>query len=419
MIVLVVNAGSSSLKYQLFDTEKNYEMLAKGLCDCIGLKEGGRIKHEAGQTKYETEVFIPDHAFAVELVVKALTDPAHGVIKDMSEIDAVGHRIVQGGPYFSDSVLVTDAVMEDLSKCVPFAPLHTNAHIQGIKGITAVLKNVPQVLVIDTGFHCSMPEVAKTYALPRKVAKTLAVRRYGAHGTSHRYVSGEMCRILGRVEGTKIVTCHLGNGSSISAVKDGKCFDTSMGLTPLAGIIMGSRTGDMDPAIVPFIIQNYEKIPYEDRPEKFKTLSVDNVNDFMNKACGLLGVSGVSSDMRAVIAEIETNAHGCADDAKLAYDILVYGIKKYIGAYAAAMNGCDAIVFTAGIGENNAAIRRDVCRDMDYLGVKLDEKVNATARGKVTKLSAPDSKVEVYLIPTNEELMIAKDTEEIVRKPGA
>ena len=416
MIVLVVNAGSSSLKYQLFDTSKGYEMLAKGLCDCIGLKEGGKIKHEAGGVKTETEIYIPNHSFAVELVVKALTDPEHGVIGSMDEIEAVGHRIVQGGPYFSESVLVTDEVMENLSKCVPFAPLHTNAHIQGIKGITAVLKNVPQVLVIDTGFHCSMSEVAKTYPLPRAVSKTLAVRRYGAHGTSHRYISGEMCKILGKVEGTKIVTCHLGNGSSISAVKDGKCFDTSMGLTPLAGIIMGSRTGDMDPAVVPFIIENYEKIPYEDRPEKFKTLDVSNVNDFMNKACGLLGVSGVSSDMRAVIREIETNEKGHAADAKLAYDILIYGIKKYIGAYAAAMNGCDAIVFTAGIGENNARIRADVCRDMDYLGVKIDEEKNEKARGEIAELSAADSRVKVYLIPTNEELMIAKDTEEIVKK---
>ena len=415
MIVLVVNAGSSSLKYQLFDTSKDYKVLAKGLCDCIGLKEGGAIKHKVGgKDEIVTKIDIPNHSFAVELLVKALTNKEYGVIGSMDEIEAVGHRIVQGGPYFSESVPVTDKVMEDLEKCVPFAPLHTNAHIQGIKGITAILRNVPQVLVIDTGFHCSMSEVAKTYALPKAVSKTLSVRRYGAHGTSHRYISGEMCKILGRVEGTKIITCHLGNGSSISAVKDGKCFDTSMGLTPLAGIIMGSRTGDMDPAVVPFIIQNYEKIPYEDRPEKFKELTVDNVNDFMNKACGLLGVSGVSSDMRKVIHEIETNEQGHAADAKLAYDILIYGIKKYIGAYAAAMNGCDAIVFTAGIGENNAKIRADVCKDMDYLGVKLDEEVNATARGKITRLSAPDSRVAVYLIPTDEELMIAKDTEKIV-----
>ena len=415
MIVLVVNAGSSSLKYQLFDTSKDYEVRAKGLCDCIGLKEGGRIVHKVNGKEYETKVFIPDHSFAVRLLVEALTNDEYGVIKSMDEIEAVGHRIVQGGPYFSESVLVTDEVMENLAKCVPFAPLHTNAHIQGIKGITAVLRNVPQVLVIDTGFHCSMSEVAKTYALPRKIAKDLAVRRYGAHGTSHRYVSGEMCKILGKVEGTKIVTCHLGNGSSISAVKDGKCFDTSMGLTPLAGIIMGSRTGDMDPAVVPFVMQNYEKIPYEDRPEKFKTLTVDNVNEFMNKACGLLGVSGVSSDMRAVIREIDTNENGHAEDAKLAYDILVYGIKKYIGAYAAAMNGCDAIVFTAGIGENNARIRFDVCSNMEYLGVKMDKEANAAARGKIARLSAEDSKVAVYLIPTDEELMIAKDTEAIAK----
>ena len=278
-----------------------------------------------------------------------------------------------------------------------------------------MLKGVPQVLVIDTGFHCSMSEVAKTYALPKDIAEDLAIRRYGAHGTSHRYVSGEMCRILGKTEGTKIVTCHLGNGSSISAVKDGKCFDTSMGLTPLAGIIMGSRTGDMDPAVVPFLLENYERVPAEHRPKGYETLTVSNVNNFMNKTCGLLGVSGTSSDMRAVIKEIETDEHGKAKEAKLAYDVLVYGIKKYIGAYAAAMDGVDAIVFTAGIGENNAAIRSDVCRNMSYLSIELDEEVNAAARGTITKLNSERSKVQVYLIPTDEELVIAKDTESIVK----
>ena len=415
MIVLVVNAGSSSLKYQLFDTEKNYAVLAKGLCDCIGLKEGGKIVHKVGEKKYETEVSIPNHSFAVELVVKALTNKDYGVIRSMDEIEAVGHRIVHGGPYFSESVLVTEQVLKNLEKCRPLAPLHTGAHIQGIEGITAVLKGVPQVLVIDTGFHCSMSEVAKTYALPKDIAEDLAIRRYGAHGTSHRYVSGEMCRILGKTEGTKIVTCHLGNGSSISAVKDGKCFDTSMGLTPLAGIIMGSRTGDMDPAVVPFLLENYERVPAEHRPKGYETLSVSNVNNFMNKTCGLLGVSGTSSDMRAVIKEIETDEHGKAKEAKLAYDVLVYGIKKYIGAYAAAMDGVDAIVFTAGIGENNAAIRSDVCRNMSYLGIELDEEVNAAARGMITKLNSERSKVQVYLIPTDEELVIAKDTESIVK----
>ena len=383
MIVLVVNAGSSSLKYQLFDTEKNYAVLAKGLCDCIGLKEGGKIVHKVGEKKYETEVSIPNHSFAVELVVKALTNKDYGVIRSMDEIEAVGHRIVHGGPYFSESVLVTEQVLKNLEKCRPLAPLHTGAHIQGIEGITAVLKGVPQVLVIDTGFHCSMSEVAKTYALPKDIAEDLAIRRYGAHGTSHRYVSGEMCRILGKTEGTKIVTCHLGNGSSISAVKDGKCFDTSMGLTPLAGIIMGSRTGDMDPAVVPFLLENYERVPAEHRPKGYE--------------------------------EIETDEHGKAKEAKLAYDVLVYGIKKYIGAYAAAMDGVDAIVFTAGIGENNAAIRSDVCRNMSYLGIELDEEVNAAARGTITKLNSERSKVQVYLIPTDEELVIAKDTESIVK----
>ena len=415
MIVLVVNAGSSSLKYQLFDTNKNYEVLAKGLCDCIGLAEGGKIKHKVGGKEYETVVFIPDHAVAVRLVVDALTNSEYGVISSMDEIEAVGHRVVHGGPYFSESVLVTEQVMADLEKCRPLAPLHTGAHIQGIQGITAVLEKVPQVLVIDTAFHSSMSDVAKTYPLPKKVSEQLAIRRYGAHGTSHRYIAGEMCKILGKTEGTKIVTCHLGNGSSISAVKDGKCVDTSMGLTPLAGIIMGSRTGDMDPAVVPFLLENYERLPMEDRPEGYKELNAANVNNFMNKVCGLKGVSEVSSDMRSVINEIETNENGHAVDAKLAYDILIYGIKKYIGSYAAAMNGVDAIVFTAGIGENNAAIRFDVCSNMEYLGIEMDKEVNAKARGCVTKLSTDASRVAVYLIPTDEELVIAKDTEAIVK----
>ncbi len=416
MIVLVVNAGSSSLKYQVFDTANDYKMLAKGLCDCIGLKEGGRIEHKVGSEKYETKLFIENHSKAVELMVSALTNPEYGVIKSVDEIDAVGHRIVHGGPYFSESVLVTDAVIEDLKKCVPLAPLHTVPHLQGIEGISSVLKNVPQVLVVDTAFHSTMPDCAKTYPLPEKVAEDLAIRRYGAHGTSHRYIALETCKLLGKTEGTKIISCHLGNGSSITAIKDGKCIDTSMGLTPLAGIIMGSRTGDMDPAVVPFLLENYERVPMEHRPKGYETLTVENVNNFMNKASGLLGVSGVTSDMRGVIAEIETNEHDHATDAKKAYDILVYGIKKYIGAYAAAMDGVDAIVFTAGIGENNAGIRSDVCKNMEYLGIKLNEEVNATARGAVTKLSAQDSKVSVYLIPTDEELMIAKDTEKLAKK---
>ena len=415
MIVLVVNAGSSSLKYQLFDTSNDYKVLAKGLCDCIGLKEGGKIKHEAGEKKLEKFVDIPNHSFAVELLVNALTDSEYGVIKSMDEIEAVGPRIVHGGPDLTRSVLLDQAVLEELKKCVPLAPLHTKAHLQGIDGISAILKDVPQVLVIDTAFHSTMPETAKTYPLPQKVAKTLSIRRYGAHGTSHRYISSEMCKILGKTEGTKIITCHLGNGSSISAVKDGICIDTSMGLTPLAGIIMGTRTGDIDPAVVPYLLENYERVAPADRPKGYETLTAQNVNDFMNKASGLLGVSGVSSDMRQVIEEIYTNKNGHKADAKLAYDILIYGIKKYIGAYAAAMNGVDAIVFTAGIGENNARIRSDVCKDMEYLGIVLDETVNGSVRGKIAKLSTDSSKVAVYLIPTNEELVIAMDTESIVK----
>ena len=405
MKVLVVNAGSSSLKYQLFDTT-SYTVLAKGLCDRIGL-EHSTLTHTnlVAETpiKKSIEIDMPNHAVATKEVVALLTDKEVGCISDMSEIEAVGHRVVHGGYYFSESMLATPEVMEKLELCRDFAPLHTGAHIQGIHGCTAVMPNVPQVLVFDTAFHQTMPSKAYTYAVESEVAKKYGVRRYGAHGTSHRYVAGEMIKIMGKAEGTKIVTCHLGHGSSISAIKDGKVLDTSMGFTPLAGVIMGSRTGDMDPAVVSYLMDKL-------------SISADKINDYMNKKCGLLGVSGVSSDLREVFAELETNANGKAEDAKLAIEILVYGIKKYIGAYAAAMNGVDAIVFTAGIGENNAAIREMVLSDMDYLGIKIDTEVNNApeTRGNTTKISSEDSKVLAYLIPTNEELVIAKDTETIV-----
>lgn len=399
MKILVVNAGSSSLKYQLFDTE-NYAVLAKGLCECIGI-ENGAIKHKTNDGReLKKKIDMPDHAVATKILVDTLTDPEYGCIKDMSEIGAVGHRVVHGGAYFSESVLLTEDVLKKLELCYDFAPLHTLAHIQGIKGCLSVMPGVPQVLVFDTAFHQTMPPKAYVYALPYEMYSEDQIRRYGAHGTSHRYVSGEMCKILGRTEGTKIVTCHLGNGSSISAVKDGKVIDTSMGLTPLAGVEMGTRCGDIDPAIVPLIMKKYN-------------VGVDEINDFMNKKCGLLGVSGVSSDMREVGAEAEAGGEKAAR-CQLAIDILEYEIKKYIGSYAAAMGGLDAIVFTAGIGENNVSLREHVCEGLEFLGVKIDPEANKAGRGKVSKLSTEDSRVQVYMIPTNEEWMIAKDTESLV-----
>ncbi|MBQ9133736.1 MAG: acetate kinase [Clostridia bacterium] len=399
MNVLVVNAGSSSLKYQLFDTTAGV-VRAKGLCERIGID--GKIKHtnlENGAV-YETEIAMPNHTVATKIVIDALTSAEYGSVKDMAEIEAVGHRVVHGGAYFSESVLVTDEVMAKLELCRDLAPLHTPAHIMGIEGCTEAMPGTPQVLVFDTAFHtASMPEKAYVYPVSYDMYEKYAVRRYGAHGTSHRYVAGECVKLLGgKAEGTKIITCHLGNGSSISAVKDGKVIDTSMGFTPLAGIEMGTRCGDIDPAIVPYIMNKTGMTP-------------DEVNNYMNKKCGFLGVSGISSDCRDVCAAAKEGNHR----AQLALDIVVYEIQKFIGAYTVAMGGLDAIVFTAGIGENDSAMRANVCKGLEFMGVDFDAEKNANRYSTATEISKPDSKVKVFMIPTNEELVIAKDTEAIVK----
>lgn len=398
MKVLVVNAGSSSLKYQLFDTATN-EVVAKGICERIGID--GKITHKMpGRENYVAEVAMPNHSVATRILIETLTSKKYGCIKSMDEIEAVGHRIVHGGAYFSESVLVTPENIAKLELCRDLAPLHTGPHLMGIKGITDEMPNVPQVLVFDTAFHQTMPDYAWMYAISYDMYEKYSIRRYGAHGTSHRYVSGEMCKLLGRTEGTKIITCHIGNGSSISAVKDGKVIDTSMGFTPLDGVEMGTRCGSIDPAIVTFIMEHEGYTPAE-------------MSDYMNKKCGMLGVSGLSSDSRDIEAAIlEGN-----ERAKLAANILAYEIKKYIGSYTAAMNGLDAIVFTAGMGENNPELRERVCTDMEYYGIKLDKELNAKMHHQPNsvRLSTEDSKVQVWLIPTNEELVIATDTERIVK----
>ena len=387
MNVLVVNAGSSSLKYQLFDTTAGV-VRAKGLCERIGID--GKIKHQNLETGavYEKEIAMPNHTVATKIVIDALLSAEYGSVKSMDEIEAVGHRIVHGGAYFSESVLLTDEVLAKLELCRDLAPLHTGAHIMGIQGCLAAMPKTPQVLVFDTAFHtASMPDYAYVYPVSYDMYEKYAVRRYGAHGTSHRYVSGECIKLLGgKAEGTKIVTCHLGNGSSISAVKDGKVLDTSMGFTPLAGIEMGTRCGDIDPAIVPYI---------------------------MNKKCGFLGVSGISSDCRDVSAAAKAGNKR----AKLALDIVSYQIRKFIGAYTAAMGGLDAIVFTAGIGENDWEMRESVCSQLGYFGVEFDAEHNANLPRPLTatEISKPTSKVKVFMIPTNEELVIASDTERIVK----
>ncbi|MBQ7931257.1 MAG: acetate kinase [Clostridia bacterium] len=401
MKVLVVNAGSSSLKYQLFDTATE-SVLAKGICERIGID--GRIEHRKGEDgeKIKAEYAMPDHAVATEIVIKYLTDAETGVISDMSEIEAVGHRVVHGGPYFFESVLLNDEVLEKLELCRDFAPLHTGAHIMGIKGCLSVMPQTPQVLVFDTAFHQTMPEQAYTYGISADMAEKYHIRRYGAHGTSHRYVSREMAKLLDKpVEETCIITCHIGNGSSISAVKGGKCVDTSMGLTPLEGVMMGTRCGSIDPAIVPFLMEREGWTPAE-------------ADAYMNKKCGFLGVSGISSDSRDIEAAIlkgDKNAYRAAST-------LAYQIKKYIGSYSAAMNGLDAIVWTAGMGENNPEVRERACSDLEFLGVKINKELNATVHHQpnTVEISTPDSKVKVYVLPTNEELMIASDTEAIVSK---
>ncbi len=398
MKVLVVNAGSSSLKYQLFDTADN-TVIAKGICERIGI--GGEITHKMeGRPDYHKVVDMADHTEATKVLIQTLTDPQVGCIANMDEIEAVGHRIVHGGAYFSQSVLVTDEVIDKLELCRDLAPLHTGAHLMGLRGCIAAMPKTPQVLVFDTAFHQTMPDYAYTYPIPYEMAAQYQIRRYGAHGTSHRYVAGEMIKILGKAEGTRIITCHLGNGSSISAVKDGKVIDTSMGFTPLEGLEMGTRCGSVDPAVVTFVMDK-------------KGFTPSQMSDFMNKECGLLGVSGLSPDCRDLGDAVAAGN----ERAALAVNILTYQIKKYIGSYTAAMNGLDALVFTAGIGENRDEIRSAACKDLDYLGIKLDEEKNAQTHrpnGNIL-ISAPDSKVPVYVIPTNEELVIASDTEAIVR----
>ena len=401
MKVLVVNAGSSSLKYQLFETE-NGAVLAKGICERIGID--GIIEHRLGEDgeKNKRELSMPNHAVAMKIVVETLTDATIGCISDMSEIKAVGHRVVHGGPYFFESCLVTDEVIEKLKLCNDFAPLHTPAHLMGIEGCTEVMPTVPQVLVFDTAFHQTMPDYAYTYALPKDMIEKDHIRRYGAHGTSHRFVSIEMAKLLDKpVEETKIVTCHIGNGSSISAVKGGKCIDTSMGFTPLEGVEMGTRCGSIDPAIVTYIMKKYGYTP-------------DEMSNFMNKKCGFLGLSGISSDSRDIEAAIREGN----EQALLTANVLAYQVKKYIGSYAAAMNGLDAIVFTAGMGENNPELRERVCKELSYFGVEIDMELNAKTlrQPNTVELSTANSKVKVYVLPTNEELMIARDTDAIVSK---
>lgn len=398
MKVLVVNCGSSSLKYQVLDMPSE-ELLCKGLVERIGI-EGSVIKHEKiGQDKFVLEVPMKDHTEAIGHVIDALLDADHGVAKSMDEIGAVGHRVVQGGEKFAKSTLVTDDMLKEVEALSELAPLHNPANILGINACKKLMPNTPMVGVFDTSFHQTMPEESYIYALPYELYEKYGVRRYGFHGTSHRYVTERAAAMLGKpVDQVNLVTCHIGNGASCAAVKNGKCFDTSMGLTPLEGLVMGTRCGDIDPAILPFVAGK-------------ENLTFADVDTMMNKKSGILGISGISSDMR----DVETEMGKGNKRAKIAWDVFAHRVKHYIGAYLAEIGGADAIVFTAGVGENSATMRADICKGMEALGIKIDEAAN-NVRGEEKVISAADSKIKILLIPTNEELMIAKDTYEIVTK---
>ena len=398
MKVLVINAGSSSLKYQLMDTDTR-TVLAKGLCERIGID--GRLTHKvpAKDLKLEFEIAMPTHAEAIQSVLDALTSAEHGVIRSMSEIDAVGHRVVHGGEKFAASARIDADVMAALEECIPLAPLHNPANITGIKACQAVMPSTPMVAVFDTAFHQTMPAKSYIYALPYEYYEKDKVRRYGFHGTSHRYVSARAAAMLGKpIEELKIITCHLGNGSSVSAIDGGKSVDTSMGFTPLAGVPMGTRSGDLDAGILEYLMNKYG-------------MDIKEMLNVLNKKSGVLGISGVSSDFR----DLEEAAKAGNDRAQLALDSFQYSVKKLVGAYAAAMGGVDAIVFTAGVGENDAVTRMTIASGLEFMGVKMDAEAN-NPRGHEAVVSAADSKVKVLLIPTDEELMIAMDTAEIVGK---
>ena len=393
MKVLVLNCGSSSLKYQLIDME-NEEVLCKGLVERIGI-DGSILKHEKEglDGKHVVEQPMKDHKDAIGHVLSAVVDPTVGAVKEMKEIDAVGHRIVHGGEKFASSAVLTDEVIVAIKDCSDLAPLHNPANLMGVEACKAILPDVPMVGVFDTAFHQTMPEKSFMYSLPHELYKKHGVRRYGFHGTSHLYVSQKAAEMLGKKpEDLKIITCHLGNGASITAVDGGKSVDTSMGLTPLEGLIMGTRCGDIDPAIIPFVM-------------KKEGLDADGVDKLMNKESGVYGMTGISSDFR----DIEDAAAEGNQLAINALDAYAQRVKKYIGAYAAEMNGVDAIVFTAGLGENGIGMREMICADMDFMGIKLDPEKN-DVRGKDRIISSDDSRVKVLLIPTNEELMIARDT---------
>lgn len=395
MNVLVINCGSSSLKYQLIDSETE-QALASGLCERIGI-DGSRLIHKAKGEKHQFDAPMDTHEVAIKMVLEALTDKDHGVIHSLDEIGAVGHRVVHGGEKFAHSTVITDEVLKAIEECNELAPLHNPANLIGINACKALMKDVPMVAVFDTAFHQTMPEKAYLYGIPYEYYENYKIRRYGFHGTSHSYVSNRAYEMTGLdPKNSKVIVCHLGNGASVTAIKNGESVDTSMGLTPLEGLIMGTRSGDLDPAIVEFIANK-------------ENLSTSEVLNILNKKSGMLGLSGTTSDFRDILAA----ANEGNKRATIAWEAFAYRVVKYIGAYTAAMNGVDAICFTAGLGENNGKMRALICSYLGYLGVELDEELNSKA-GEDLVVSTPNSKVKICMIPTNEELKIARETVELV-----
>jgi acetate kinase len=400
MLILVLNCGSSSIKYQLFDMSDGSEVLAKGLLERIGLTDGILTHKPAGKDPYKVILDIPDHTVGINMVMEALVNPEHGVIKDIREIKAVGHRVVQGGENFKESVLIDSAVKRDIEKCSELAPLHNPANLKGILSCEKLLPGIPQVAVFDTSFHQTMPDYAFMYAIPYEYYEKYGIRKYGFHGTSHRFVAEKACRLLNMdYSNTKIITCHLGNGASITAIEHGKSIDTSMGFTPVDGLIMGTRTGEVDPGVLLYLADKEE-------------LSVGGVSNLINKKSGVFGISQLSSDMR----DLEAAAGEGNPKAILALNMYAYKIKKFIGAYVAAMNGLDLLVFTAGVGENDCNARKMICTGMEFLGIEIDDDINRATKGRDQLISTPSSKAKVIVVTTDEEFVIASDTKQIVEK---
>ncbi len=398
MIVLVLNCGSSSIKYSVYETNNNSEVIAKGLIERIGLNESIFTHKPSGKEHYKIITDIPDHTIGINLVIDALIDPGHGVLNDISEIGAVGHRVAHGGENFTESVLIDDKVKKDIEECSELAPLHNPANLKGILSVEKLIPGIRQVAVFDTSFHQTLPDYAYMYAIPYEYYEKYRIRKYGFHGTSHKFVANKAANLLNKnIEDLNVVTCHLGNGASITAIKGGKSVDTSMGFTPVDGLIMGTRTGEVDPGVLIYIADK-------------EHLNVQGVSNMINKKSGVMGITNLSSDMR----DLEIAANSGNERAILALNMYAYKVKKFIGAYAAAINGIDLLVFTGGVGENDFNLRKMICLDMEFLGLEFDEESNFKLKGKDQVISKPESKVTVMTITTDEELVIARDTDRLV-----